>query len=345
MVQKPNIAIVWRGPPADRGKSLPETSRLAPVVRSLQMQGFETEGVVWCEEAAEEFRAQLLSFKGALVWVDPLTGDRDRSLLDPILRSAADKGVWIGSHPDTILKIGTKQVLYDTRAVGWSSDVVLYRTYDEFTRDFPSRLKASGTRVLKRYRGNGGQGVWKVVLKGDGETVRLQEATNREGKAEELPLVSFIERCSAYFVGEGRLIDQAFQPRIVDGIVRCYMVANALVGFSRQYPPGYGTPITPEETFGLPAAKTMYPPDAAEFASLKTSLEREWVPHMQRVLDIGDAALPALWDADSLFGPKDKAGWDSYVLCEINASCVSPFPPEAPAKIAAHVGQALANLR
>jgi hypothetical protein len=341
MVQKPAIAVVWRGTPADRGKPLPETSRLTPVVRSLQFQGFETEGVVWCEEAAEEFRAQLFGCDGALVWVDPLTADRDRSVLDPILRSAADKGVWIGSHPDTILKIGTKQVLYDTRAVGWSSDVALYRTHAEFARDFPQRLKAFGTRVLKRYRGNGGQGVWKVVLKADGETVRLQEASNREGKAEEILLVSFIERCRAYFEGEGRLIDQAFQPRIVDGIVRCYMVANALVGFSRQYPPGYGTPITPEETFGLPAAKTMYPPDAPEFAALKANLEREWVPHMQRVLEISDSQLPVLWDADFLFGPKDAAGNDTYLLCEINASCVSPFPPEAPGEIARRVKEML----
>jgi hypothetical protein len=321
---------------------VPETSRLVPVFGALTAVGLEPEPVVWCEEAAEEFRAQLLGCKGALVWVDPLTGDRDRSLLDPILRGVADKGVWIGSHPDTILKIGTKQVLYDTRAVGWSSNVALYRTQEEFTCDFPLRLKVSGTRVLKRYRGNGGQGVWKVVLKADGETVRLQEATHRDGRTEEIPLAAFVERCRSCFEGEGRLVDQEFQPRIVDGIVRCYMVAGSLVGFSRQYPPGYGTPITPEETFGLPAAKTMYPPDAEEFGPLKASLERQWLPHMQRLLGISDDQLPVLWDADFLFGPKDPAGNDTYVLCEINASCVTPFPPEAPGKIAAHVRQALA---
>lgn len=339
---KPSVAIVWRGTPANRGKPLPETSRLVPVFRALTAQGLEPEAAVWCEEAAEEFRAQLLACKGVLVWVDPLTGDRDRSRLDPILRDVAAKGVWIGSHPDTILKIGTKQVLHDTREVGWSSDVALYRTHEELTRHFPSRLKVSGTRVLKRYRGNGGQGVWKIVLTSDGETVRLQEATHRDGKAEEISLASFIERCRSYFEGEGRLIDQAFQPRIIDGIVRCYMVGKGLVGFSRQYPPGYGTPITPEETFGLPAAKTMYPSGAPEFAALKENLEREWVPHMQRILEITDRQLPVLWDADFLFGPRDAAGNDTYLLCEINASCVTPFPPEAPAAVAGRVKQMLA---
>jgi hypothetical protein len=85
----------------------------------------------------------------------------------------------------------------------------------------------------------------------------------------------------------------------------------------------------------------MYPPGAPEFASLKTSLEHEWVPHMQRLLAIPDRQLPVLWDADFLFGPVDAAGNDTYVLCEINASCVTPFPPEAPAAIARRVKQIL----
>lgn len=339
------IAIVWRGTSADRGKDVPETSRLVPIFRALTDAGFEPEEAVWCEEIADDFRAQLLSCAGALVWVDPLTGGRDRSVLDPILREVASRGVWIGSHPGTILKIGTKQVLYDTRDIGWSSDVALYRTHEVFAAEFPARLNAAHVRVLKRYRGNGGQGVWKVTLLSDRKTVRVQEATHRDGLAEELPLADFIERCREYFAGDGRLIDQAFQPRVIDGIVRCYMVGGKLAGFSRQYPPGYGTAITPEETFGLPAAKTMYPPDASEFAPLKDKLEREWTPHMQRVLDIADAVLPVLWDADFLFGPKDGAGRDTFVLCEINASCVTPFPPEAPVLIANHVAKALSKSR
>jgi len=45
--------------------------------------------------------------------------------------------------------------------------------------------------------------------------------------------------------------------------------------------------------------------------------------------------LPVLWDCDFLLGPKDAAGQDTYVLCEINASSVSPFPDSAVAPIAA----------
>ena len=39
--------------------------------------------------------------------------------------------------------------------------------------------------------------------------------------------------------------------------------------------------------------------------------------------------LPVLWDCDFLLGPKTASGADTYVLCEINASSVSPFPESA----------------
>ena len=41
-----------------------------------------------------------------------------------------------------------------------------------------------------------------------------------------------------------------------------------------------------------------------------------------------------IWDADFLYGPKDASGHDTYVLCEINISCVWPFPPRATTDIA-----------
>jgi hypothetical protein len=56
---------------------------------------------------------------------------------------------------------------------------------------------------------------------------------------------------------------------------------------------------------------------------------------MQRTVDVDNASLPLLWDADFLFGPKTDAGGDTYVLCEINVSAVAPFPPSAVTKLAA----------
>ena len=50
---------------------------------------------------------------------------------------------------------------------------------------------------------------------------------------------------------------------------------------------------------------------------------------MCRVLSIDPAELPIIWDADFMYGPKDAAGEDTYVLCEINISSVYPCPNEA----------------
>lgn len=79
----------------------------------------------------------------------------------------------------------------------------------------------------------------------------------------------------------------------------------------------------------------MQPPASAPgFETLRRKIETDWVPAMSRLLDIDAAALPALWNADFLFGPKDAGGNDTYVLCEINVSNVIPFPDFAADRIA-----------
>ena len=340
--QHPRVAIVWRGDPAKPVPRLPDNSRLHPVALALEAKGLLVEPIVYAETASSEVRKRLLACAGALVWVDPLTDGKDRSDLDATLRHVAANGVWIGSHPDTILKMGTKEVLYRTRDVGWGSDTALYRTSDEFRRTFPDRLRQSGTRVLKQYRGNGGQGVWKVALLPE-QTVILQQATDRDGRTSQSTLTEFMAGCEAYFSGEGRLIDQAFQPRIVEGMIRAYLCADEVIGFARQFAPVTADGAPDRNTFGLPAAKTMFASSEPQFASLRENLERKWVPGMMGTLDLNRSNLPVLWDADFLLGPKTQADEDTYVLCEINASCITPFPPEAPAKIAEHTFRALSG--
>ena len=55
---------------------------------------------------------------------------------------------------------------------------------------------------------------------------------------------------------------------------------------------------------------------------------------MQQLLGISTEELPVLWDCDFLLGPKNDSGEDTYVLCEINVSSVSPFPDSALSSIA-----------
>ncbi|HEY4921167.1 MAG TPA: hypothetical protein VII40_13760, partial [Xanthobacteraceae bacterium] len=77
------------------------------------------------------------------------------------------------------------------------------------------------------------------------------------------------------------------------------------------------------------------PAEAPAFALLRRQMEAEWLPAMQELLDIPTGSLPALWDADFLYGAKTPSGSDTYVLCEINVSSVAPYPDSAAAKVAA----------
>ena len=78
----------------------------------------------------------------------------------------------------------------------------------------------------------------------------------------------------------------------------------------------------------------MHGPDAAPFQVLRRKMETEWVPQMIEILGLDRTSLPIIWDADFLYGPRDAAGADSYVLCEINVSSCFAIPDEAPAAIA-----------
>jgi hypothetical protein len=152
-------------------------------------------------------------------------------------------------------------------------------------------------------------------------------------------LDAFLTRCRPYFSGHGRMIDQAYQPRLPEGMVRCYLVHDKIVGFGHQavnafFPAPAGA--SPSEA-PQPGPRLYHPPDIPEFQALKRQVEAAWVPAMQRLLDIDTERLPMLWDCDFLLGPKRASGEDTYVLCEINVSSVAPFPETGPPYIAVAV--------
>ncbi|MEJ0067616.1 MAG: hypothetical protein WDO24_01465 [Pseudomonadota bacterium] len=48
-----------------------------------------------------------------------------------------------------------------------------------------------------------------------------------------MPLDDFLERCAEYFQ-DGNVVDQPFQARLTDGVVRCYMAGDCCAGFGHQ---------------------------------------------------------------------------------------------------------------
>jgi hypothetical protein len=333
------VTVVWRGSPNDDPIDSKVEPRYLAVIEALMSEGLDVRHLAFVEERLDVARTAISASDAVLVWVDPISGDRDRHILDAVLRESSSTGTKVFTHPDVILKMGTKDVLYDTRELSWSLDTHRYLDFNEFVERFPERLWAGPARVLKQHRGNGGIGVWKVglVAKSTPRTQRaqlcIQHAAPRDGKVDFVSLEEFFDRMRPYFLGSGHLIDQAFATRVSDGMVRAYMVQGEVVGFARQYATN-GDPgreaVPADRIFGIPAAKTMLAADEAEFANLKQSLESTWVPGLQSLLGISPSELPILWDADFLFGPLDAQGSDTYLLCEINVSCVTPFPPSVP---------------
>jgi uncharacterized protein DUF6815 len=329
------VAILWRGDAAARRDATPQNSRFVRVFEALAAAGIEARPAVYDETFADAVRDQLLAVDGVLVWVDPIHQGKTRAALDLLLRDVATRGPWVSAHPDVILKMGVKEVLYRTRQLGWGADTHRYDSAAAFRAEFPSRLRAGGPRVLKQNRGNGGQGVWKVEpLPSTDTTVRVLHA-QRGSLSEDVSLDAFIARCEPYFGWGGCIIDQPFQPRLPEGMIRCYMSGSKVAGFGHQLikaliPP---PPEGPDSPQAQPGPRIMHGPDALPFQALRRLMEDEWTPQMMQTLGIDEPSLPVIWDADFLYGARDKSGADTYVLCEINASSCFAIPDEAPAAI------------
>src|SRR5215472_14232445 len=291
------VAILWRGDLEARQAATPQNNRFHRVFEELAAVGVHAEPAVYDEDFADEVREQLLGADGVLVWVDPIHQGRTRAALDLLLRDVASRGPWVSAHPDVILKMGVKEILYRTKHLGWGCDTHLYRTMAEFGAEFPRRLQSSGPRVIKQNRGNGGQGVWKVeqipVRADTVDTVRVLHA-ERGSIPRDLPLQEFIAGCEPYFAWGGCIIDQPFQPRLPDGMIRCYMGTDKVVGFGHQLikalilPPSEG----PNSPAAQPGPRIMHGPDATTFQALRAKMETEWVPQMMEVLGIDRQSLP-----------------------------------------------------
>ena len=335
------VAILYPGDREIRRSATAGNNRFAALFRAFAANGINAEPAVYHDDFRDEVREQLLQVDGVLVWVNPIEDGRDRSLLDAMLRDLAAAGRFVSTHPDIILKLGTKEVLYQTREIGWGCDTHLYDSLAQLQRELPARLATGEARVLKQYRGNGGNGIWKVQLPMDavagdeappGPRTMIRVRHALRGCSEEMiTLGEFAQRCATYFAGDGPMIDQAYQERLPEGMIRCYLVHDRVAGFGHQainalFPAPPGVPPTEAPQ---PGPRLYHPETQPEFQSLKQQLGKQWVPAVQRLLGIETAHLPILWDCDFLLGPKNAQGEDTYVLCEINVSSVAPYPESA----------------
>lgn len=339
------VAILYPGDRETRRNSTVENNRFADLFSGFAAAGAQAEPAVYHDAFCGEVRRQLLGCDGVLVWVNPAEGGRDRSVLDSMLREVARAGVFVSTHPDVILLLGTKEVLFRTREIGWGCDTYLYLSPDQMRRELPLRLATGKARVLKQNRGNGGDGVWRVQLPGiaaaneegggtapELDTVIRARHAKRGVVEQEMTIAEFCTRCEEYFRAvDGRMIDQEYQERLPEGMIRCYLVHDRVAGFGHQavnalFPAPSAS--APEEA-PPPGPRYYHPPSKPKFQAVMRKLEDEWIPAVQQLLNIDRESLPVLWDCDFLLGPKGARGEDTYVLCEVNVSSVAPYPESA----------------
>jgi hypothetical protein len=160
-----------------------------------------------------------------------------------------------------------------------------------------------------------------VDAKVRGESVRL------------MTLEQVVELVESYLPWSGFVVDQPFQARLAEGMVRCYFSGDEVVGFSDERPTGL-LDLTPAQRAALvPRPSVMHGPDAAAHQLLRREATA-WVQEVAELLEIDTDSLPVIWDADLFLGPPTGTGAESYVLCEINVSAVWPFPPMAARTVA-----------
>ena len=337
----PRLAILYPGDRAARDRADPAESRFATLFEAFEAAGISAEPATYHDDFHDEVLQQLTRVDGVLIWHNPIEGGHDRSKLDAVLREAAARGVFVSTHPDTILQLGTKDVLLSVSGLPFGSDVYRVDSLEQVRTELQDRL-AAGPRVLKQRRGHSGIGVWRVEQFGAG---RYSIRHAQRGAAEEVvDLDGVLQRLAPYFDDGGYMIDQAWQRRMVEGMTRAYLVRDRVAGFGHQainalYPTVDGHEAPP------PGPRLYSDADDSRFQDLRRRLEGQWVGMLCECVGTEPAALPLLWDADFLFGQQVIGAAEQYVLCEINVSSVSPFPGSAIAPLVESTREALVTAK
>jgi hypothetical protein len=313
------IALMVFGEPGSSRNALTE-DKYKNLSAHFTESGFNVDPVLYHDSIAEKLIRELTKYKAILVWINPIEQGYNRKILDALLSELATHGCFVSAHPDTILKMGTKEILYRVRETDFGGDTKLYRSFDDFKQNFFGSKESAAIRVVKPYRGNGGNGVFKI----DATNYKNNRIgiTHAKGANEEriLTVEKFFAEFESYFATNDMLIDQAWNPNIINGMVRCYLTGPMVTGFGYQE-------VNALYPGKVPSQRFYFSEDCKLFGDLKNIMENDWVPQLQQITGIKNEMLPVIWDADFFINDVNTENTvKKYSLCEINTSCVSPFP-------------------
>lgn len=299
-----------------------------PIVKAIQDAGWNSEVVFYRPEWSDDlFTYVSENFDAYISRVNPGNIPGGEKGYFELLNRLSEAGLVGMSTPTEMMAYGAKDALVklaDTDLV--PDDTYAYYDVETFHKTFPSSV-SYGERVLKQNRGSTGSGIWRVQIQ-DPEVaknvepgtalpldtkLKCTEAVDNHTEVRELG--EFMDFCDQYIIGDnGMLVDMRFMPRIVEGEIRILLVGPHPVFVVHKKPAAGGDNFS--ATLFSGAKYTYDKPEAwqdliDQFAEARPIIAEK----------LGGDNIPLIWTADFMLddGPN---GEDTYVLGEINCSCV-----------------------
>lgn len=302
-----------------------------PIVNAIQDREFNAEILFFRDEWEDEIFNYICDNADAvIVRINPGNLPNGEARLFETLRRLSDSEVLVMTHPNTMMRFGAKDALAklaDTDLV--PDDTYAYYTVDDFERTFPKSI-SYGVRVLKQNRGSTGTGIWRVEIVDSklehyepGDTLPLDTVVKCteavDNHVEYSSLGKFMKFCHHYIEGDnGMLVDMRFMPRITEGEIRILMVGNEPIFVVHKQP------VQEKDAFSATIASgaeyTYYKPE--EYAELVGKFVNSIPMISDKLGKIKNT--PIIWTGDFMLDT-DEEGNDTYVLGEMNCSCVGFF--------------------
>ncbi|AKK10501.1 Cj0069 family protein [Corynebacterium uterequi] len=300
-----------------------------PIVNAIIDAGWHSEVVYYHpDNAAEIFDRVSTEFDAYISRVNPGTIPGGEKGYFELLTKLADAGLVGMSTPADMMAYGAKDALVKLNQTPLvPEDTAAYYEVEQFHETFPTSL-SYGERVLKQNRGSTGEGIWRVRL-ADAElaetvtpgtalpldtALKCTEAV--DNKTHDYTLGEFMDFCDQYIIGDnGMLVDMRFMPRIVEGEIRILLVGPDPVFIVHKKPAEGGDSFS--ATLFSGAKYTYNKPE--EWPELLDMFEKARPVIAENLGEQGD--VPLIWTADFMLDDAED-GSDTYVLGEINCSCV-----------------------
>ncbi|MEG0386214.1 MAG: Cj0069 family protein [Solibacillus sp.] len=294
-----------------------------PMVEALKQRGQDAEVIFFEIENRDAIFNYVKEHASAYVSrINPGNLKHETAYFE-MLRELCKEGVIGMPHPDAMISYGAKDALVKLRHTALvPEDTFAYYTIEEFKSTFPKAL-ATGERVLKQNRGSTGEGIWRVQIvdslaKDVDEvplTAQIKCTEAKDNHVEYHTLEQFMTFCEQYIVGEnGMLVDMTFLPRIKEGEIRLFMLRDKPINVVHKKPADEADAFSATLFSGA-----QYRYDKPE---QWTTLVNSFLGQLDEIKELlGGHDLPLIWTADFILDT-DETGADTYILGEMNCSCV-----------------------